>query len=559
MNPFQSIGSRKPQSSKFDLSHNRKFSFKPGVLYPILCAEAVPSDVWNYDANAVVRMAPMLSPIMHMVDVCVHSFKYPERLTQKRGNFEIFITGGNAGDGKDPLGNTIEAPYFVVSMAAGTSATYISIPEHMQQGSLADFLGFQFADNGLGLTTTARINARPFIAFWRIYNEYFRDQNVDPDFCGLYPGIFDSAGGDITSFIYAALVAAPAINFQFFTLPRVCWEKDYFNSSLPFAQRGEAVETPLEGSATVTYRDNANIFLNDGGTPVAPGIGGDVEMIPVGGLGGALRTKGAVPPDDGAYQIRNIESIDLLTGGFSITALRTAARLQEWLEKMATGGARYIEQIKAIFGVTSSDARLQRAEYLGGGKIPMHISEVIQSSSDAETPLAEMAGHGVTAGQVTSFKSFCEEHCFFFSFIYLRPKPAYQQGLPRMFWNRFDKLDYLWPQFARIGEQEVLTKEVYFTCDDGTVDNDVFGYQQRYAEYKYIPSTVHGEFRTSLDFWHWGQIFEEPPTLSSEFVHCTPSDRIFNVLNIGTDSLYCIVNNRITARRPLPYYGEPAL
>lgn len=551
MNPFQSIGNRKPPSAKFDLSHNRKFSFKPGILYPILCAEAVPSDIFNYDANALVRMAPMLSPIMHMVDVCVHSFKYPERLTQKRGNFETFITGGNAGDGKDALGNTIEAPYFVVSMAAGTDVNFISIPEHLQAGSLADFLGFQFADNGLGLTTTARINARPFIAFWRIYNEYFRDQNVDPDFCGLYPGIFDTAGGNITSFLFAALTAAPAVNFNFFALPRVCWEKDYATSALPFAQRGEAVETPLSGTGSVTYKADS-LFYQDG-TPIV--TGGDLEAIPTVGDGAFPRVVGQTEP----LIIENIDEVNLTGAGFSITALRTAARLQEWLEKMATGGARYIEQIKAIFGVTSSDARLQRAEYLGGGKIPMHINEVVQSSSDGDTPLAEMAGHGVTAGQVTSFKSFCEEHCFFISFIYLRPKPAYQQGLPRMFWNRFDKLNYLWPQFARIGEQEVLTKEIYFTCDDGTVDDDVFGYQQRYAEYKYIPSTVHGEFRTNLSFWHWGRIFEEPPTLSSEFVHCDPSDRIFNVLNIGTDSLYCIVNNRITARRPLPYHSEPAL
>lgn len=553
MNPFQTVGNRRPESSKFDLSHNRKFSLSPGFLYPILCHQALPSGVYSYDANAVMRMAPMLSPIMHMVDVCVHSFKYPERLTQKRGNFEVFITGGKNGDGKDAQGNTIEAPYFMAKGTGAMSATHISLTEDLNEASLADFLGLQFGTLTAGFEQ--KINARPFIAYWRIWCEYFRDQNLDPDFASLYPDIFDSPGGNITAAIFAAYQVVGINQFRMFEIPRVCWEKDYFTSALPFAQRGEAVEAPLTGSATVTYKNDEGNFFNSDNTPIA--AGGAMDIIPTTGDGAFGRT--AAEPTKAIY-VRNIEDITLNAGGFSIVALRTAARLQEWLEKMATGGARYIEQIKQQFGVTSSDARLQRAEYLGGGKIPMHISEVIQSSADgATTPLAEMAGHGVTAGQVTSYRSFCEEHCFFFSFIYLRPKTAYQQGLPRMFWDRFDKLDYPWPSFARIGEQEVLTKEVYFQCDGGTADDDVFGYQQRYADWKYIPSTVHGEFRSTLDFWHWGRIFPAVPTLGPDFVHCDPDPRIFNVLNPANDSLYCIVNNRMTARLPLPYYGEPTL
>lgn len=554
-NPFQTVSSSKPLSSKFDLSHTRKFSFKPGILYPILCQEAIPSDVWQYDMNAVVRMMPMIAPIMHMVDVCAHSFFYPERLTQSRGKFEIFITGGTNGDGKDAQGNTVQAPYFNVKGTGSLAYAAIPIDVYLNVGSLADYLGFQFSSAaGLGGIDVSRVNARPFIAFWRIWCEYFRDPNLDPDYVSLFPLIFDSDGGDITPAIVDAIghVTTP---FNPFVLPRVCWEKDYFTSALPFAQRGDAVETPLSGTASVTYVNPSTqegpIFNNDG-TDLS--VGGDVEVIPGVGLGGFLRNKatGKTIVD------RNIDSVELTSGGFTISALRTAARLQEWLEKMATGGARYIEQIKQQFGVTSSDARLQRAEYLGGGKIPMHISEVLQTSEDGTTPLAEMAGHGVSAGQVTSYRKFCEEHGFFFSFIFLRPKTAYQQGIPRMFWNRFDKLDYAWPSFARIGEQEVLRKEIYFQAID-LWDEDVFGYQQRYAEYKYIPSTVHGEFRTTLDFWHWGRIFADVPSLNSDFVHCDPDDRIFNVLATGTDQLYCIVRNNITAKRPLPYYGEPHL
>lgn len=549
-NVFQTISSNRPESSKFDLTHNRKFSLEPGKLYPVLCHQALPSGVYSYDCNAVMRMAPMLSPIMHMVDVCVHSFFYPERLTQTRGNFEIFITGGKNGDGKNALGVTIEAPYFVVKGTGSTDVNAISLSDDMGEGTLADFLGIQFPDD-VATGFTQRINARPFIAFWRIHNEYFRDQNVDKDYVGLYPGIFDHPGGNMTSIIFAAMTADPEFLFPFFQIPKVCWEKDYFTSALPFAQRGEPVDVPLTGQATITYKENSDVFQGDGSPAFASGnltaeVGPSVLGVP-----------GAIGQVFG--RIENIDELNLNAGGFSITALRTAARLQEWLEKMATGGSRYIEQIKAQFGVTSSDARLQRAEYLGGGKIPMHISEVVQTAPDGATPLAEMAGHGVTAGQITTYKKFVEEHGFFMSFIFLRPKTAYQQGLSRMWWDRFDKLDYPWPSFARIGEQEVLSKEIYFQCDGGTNDDDVFGYQQRYADWKYIPSTVHGEFRSTLDFWHWGRIFGSRPTLSPEFIQCDPDPRIFNVLSDANDTLYCIVNNRMTAKLPLPYYGEPRL
>lgn len=552
-NPFQSISGRRPQSSQFDLSHTRKFSFKPGVLYPILAQEALPSDVWQYDASAVVRMAPMLAPIMHMVDVCAHSFFYPERLTQARGMFEVFITGGTNGDGKDALGNTVVPPYFVIKATGASGPDGFNLNEFFYPGSLADFLGLQYAAPSPGGGNTT-INARLFIAFWRIWCEYFRDQNLDPDFANEYPNIFDSVGGNITEDIWEAHVEG----FTFFSLPHVRWEKDYFTSAMPFAQRGEAVEAPLTGNAVVNYRDSA--IVTQGGAPDGSdtllSVEGSSSPILTGSPGGAPNTFDGLP-----RSIDNIESIQLTTGGFTITALRTAARLQEWLEKMATGGSRYIEQIKAQFGVTSSDARLQRAEYLGGGKIPMHISEVIQTSFDnvgQQQPIGQMAGHGVTAGNPTGFKKFCEEHGFFMVFLYLRPKTAYQQGIPRVFTDRFDKLDYAWPSFSRIGEQEILQREIYFTGNN-LADNAVFGYQQRYAEYKYIPSTVHGEFRTTLDHWHWGRIFDTDPVLSSSFVRCDPSERIFNVLDDATDSLYCIVNNRITARRPLPYYGEPYL
>lgn len=561
MSIFSNVSSRRPPSSDFNLSHTRKFAFDAGVCVPTLCQEVLPSDKWNYAMSAMIRMMPMQAPIMHMVDVYNYSFFVPARLTMERGKFETFITGGKNGDGKDALGNTIEIPYFLVNWrsdlahVAGVSFNYTSMLfQSSNSQSLADFLGVGLAYDAIenSNTVTTKINAMPFIAYWRIWNQYFRDQNLHPDYEDLYPGIFD-ASGNITAALYTANItnaANPLLFFPFFSMPSVCWEKDYFTSALPFAQRGNPVETPLSGTGSVTYMPQSEVY--DTGTGLLAGDG--ILQSDNGFL-----ENGPTPPAGAASRIENIDEVNLESGGFTINALRLAARLQEWLEKMARGGARYIEQMKVHFGVISSDARLQRPQFLGGGKIPVSISEVLQTSEDGSTPLASMAGHGVSAGSINSFNRFFEEHGFVISVMFMRPRTAYQQGMPRLFTQRFDKLGWAWPSFAHLGEQEVLNGELFFTGGTPAADLDTFGYQARYAEYKYIPSTVHGNFQFDLNFWHWGRIFASAPSLSPEFVQCDPSTRIFNVIDTNETHLYCIVNNRIKARRPLPYFSSPSL
>lgn len=544
-NIFQSVLARKPQSSAFNLSHSRKFSFAPGMLYPTLCMETMPSDKIHYNTNALVRFQPLVYPTMHLMDVYTYSFRVPTRLCVQRGKWETFITGGNKGDGKDAQGNTIAIPY--VRFGVGTStATFLNVTA-LDTGSLADYLGIGQID-ATGADTFP-LNFMPFIAFWRIWNEYFRDQNLHPDYVGLYPGIFD-AYGNITAAVFAA--QNDATNpFRWWEIPAVCWEKDFFTSALSTAQRGQPVQTPLTGTATVTYKTQA-IALKPGTAAAGQlraGTAVNAPIVHAQGVDGA----GTTTP----VGIDNIDNVQLTSGGFTINALRLAARLQEWMEKMARGGARYIEQIKQHFGVTSSDARLQRPEMLGGGKIPVTISEVLQTSESGTTPQGEMAGHGIAAGKITGWHTFFEEHAYVISIMFLRPRTAYQQGIPRLFYQRFDKLDWPWPSFAHLGEQEVKMMELYASTN-GVENEKTFGYQQRYAELKYIPSTVHGQFRTTLAPWHWGRIFATRPTLSKDFVECHPSDRIFNVLGTG-DSLYAIVSNQITGIRPLPYYSEPTI
>lgn len=572
MSIFGSIQSKRPPSTDFNLSHTRKFGFQPGKAVPTLCQEVLPGDKWDYGMSALVRFMPMQSPVMHMVDVFNYSFFVPARLTMERSKFETFITGGKNGDGKDALGNTIEIPYLLINQKedGSSSATSFNFRKLMIDGyneagdtpevnSLLDFLGLGAPVGAIegSESYTWRLNMQPVIAFWRIWNQYFRDQNIHPDYEELYPGIFESTG-DITAAVYAANVtnaANPALFFDFFHLPRVCNEKDYFQSALPFAQRGNPVETPLTGNATINYRTQALVTgaATANANTLKRGTAINAPLVMIEDVTSTSRPAG----------IDNISSIELESGGFTINQLRLAARLQEWLEKMARGGARYIEQIKSHFGVTSSDARLQRPEFLGGGKIKVSISEVLQTSEDGSTPLANMAGHGVASGAVNSFNRFFEEHGFLISIMFLRPKPAYQEGIPRLFRNRFDKLDWAWPSFAHLGEQEVKTGEIYFKGYAN--DDDTFGYQSRYAEYKFIPSTVHGEFKTNLNFWHWGIIYAvegevtPAPTLSKEFIECRPSNRIFNVVDDNNATMYCIISNKITARRPLPYFGTPTL
>lgn len=502
----------------------------------------------------------MLAPIMHMVDVYNYSFFVPDRLAMERNKFEIFITGGKNGDGKDALGNTIEIPYVVFNRNATITSSAASISWDRLIGNptenLMDFLGLT-VDGSQVVTdpvATFKINMMPVIQFWRIWNEYFRDQNLHPDVVDLYPGIFE-ATGNITAAVYAALTNATVANrLAFFSLPYVCWEKDYFTSALPFAQRGNPVETPLTGSASVTYKPSSTIHAFDNSATAAGTLlHGTLPASPAGGT--------LVDSNGGGktFRVENIDEIELSTGGFTINQLRLASRLQEWLEKMARGGSRYIEQIKMHFGVTSSDARLQRPEFLGGGKIPVHISEVLQTAPDPAdvTPLADMSGHGVTSGKINNFGRFFEEHGRIISIMFMRPRTAYLNGVPREWTHRFDKLDWAWPSFAHLGEQEIANSEIYATF--GPNDAAAFGYQSRYAEYKYIPSTVHGAFRFNLNFWHWSRIFETAPTLSKEFVEADPSNRIFNVIGGDDEKCYCIVNNKITAVRPLPYFSTPAL
>jgi hypothetical protein len=518
-NLFNSIKLTKPKKNSFDLSHDVKLTSKMGQLTPIMVQECVPGDQFKLSCESLIRFAPLVSPVMHRMDVTMHYFFVPNRILWS--NWEEWITNPASG---------IVAPYINSSLTTpGNSPTNNPIIK------LADYLGIPQMPNG---ASNVQLSAFPFAAYQAVYNEYYRDQNLVNE---VNYKLQDGLNADPISVSWAR-------NLELCGIRNRAWEHDYFTSCLPFAQKGAAVDIPMGEVELIDapYNDMLVRDKTDGSLAVA----GDLTTDAAGVMQAKL-TAGPGANDDAVIDPNG----NYVVGSTTINELRRAFRLQEWLEKNARGGTRYIENILSHFGVKSSDKRLQRPEYITGVKSPVIISEVLNTTGiDGELPQGNMAGHAisVTSGNYGSY--FCEEHGYIIGVMSIMPKTAYQQGIQRH-WTKSDPLDYFWPSFAHIGEQEVKNKEIYaYTAND----EDTFGYVPRYAEYKYNPSRVAGDFKGTLDFWHLGRIFTNLPTLSQEFIECTPEDaeRIFAVQD-ETDYLYCHVFNKVSALRPMPKFGNP--
>lgn len=513
MNIFELSKNRSIGRNVFDLSHERKLTTNYGWLTPMLVQEVLPGDKFQISTEQLIRMAPMVAPVMHRIDASIHFFFVPNRLIWSE--WEDFITGG-----RDGMAEPVH-PYITINSANMVADNFVV-------GSLADHLGVPPTD--IHTTTESyNISALPFRAYQLIYDEYYRDQNLEDS-------IFDDCGGAKSGSHNGSQTNALC------TKRKRAWKKDYFTSALPWSQRGGGALIPMD--AEVNYRTYPAIFAEGGGTGALSRASDN--SIRVGGAGTAR-----------ALSLENIDSIE--NASVTINDLRKATRLQEWLERSARGGARYIEQILSHFGVRSSDARLQRPEYLGGGVTPIVVSEVLnQSAGSANSALGTMGGHGITAGQTTGFSKSFEEHGFVMGIISITPLPTYQNGLDRSF-RRFDKFDYYWPEFAQLGEQQVFNHEIFFDPLQSIDMTSSFGYQSRYADYKYKQSTVHGDFRDSLSYWHNGRVFSTAPALNPEFVKCDASNRIFANTSATDDHFLIQLYTHFKAIRPIPYFNIPTL
>lgn len=557
-NLFNSIRISPPKYNRFNLSHDVKLTAKFGKLIPILCRPTLPGDVYKLSSEVLVRLAPMLAPIMTKVNVYTHYFFVPNRLLWD--DWKDFITGGENGE-SDAI-----YPRFEVDFN-NPSAELIKM---FQPGSLADYLGFPVPNylKGEGQPFPGRkyvYDCLPFRAYTLIWNEYYRDQNlqdeinIDKDLGGVIPLGPTSSGG----------------HGRILQLLDRCWQKDYFTSALPFAQRGDEVQLPLQGDAPIISADGkayVNVSPMDAITPKTGQFtagAGNVEYrrlnettsdLTSNGIGVQIASKylgTAKPP---FVSLEGLSADLSKASSATINELRRAIKAQEFLELAARGGSRYIEQIYSYFGVRSSDARLQRPEFLGGGKSPVMISDVLQTSQSTENSAqANPAGHGVSVQRSHSFKYRCEEHGYIIGIMSVMPKAAYMQGMPRLF-QKFDRLDYYWPQFAHLGEQEIKNSEIYYSYKDDNSNGDgTFGYTPRYAEYKTMMDSVHGDFRNNLSFWHMARIFGAPPALNSAFLTNVEdaANRVFNVVDESVDKLWINIHHEFKALMKMPKYGTP--
>lgn len=519
-NIFNTIALPKVATNRFDLSHDVKMSFNMGELVPTCVMECLPGDKFNINVENMLRFAPLISPVMHKVRVTTHYFFVPNRILWPE--WEKWITGES----------DVEAPYIRIQQGGDL--------EEAEIGSVADYIGIPTGPVGAS-TEYLDVSALPFAAYLKIYDEYYRDQNLIAEaFEPLVPGNNTLVGAMLDLFGG--------------TPYRRAWQHDYFTAALPFAQKGDAVQVPLTGQDNIPVELQPNTGVArwvsaDDGTPAVAGN-------PTLATGGYLRGGNA---DEINYDPSNTLTVDVQAGATDINTLRRAFRLQEWLERNARGGTRYIENILAHFGVRSSDSRLQRPEYIGGSKQNMVISEVLATAETtaAGVSVGTMAGHGISVGGGNNFNFRAEEHGFIIGIINVQPDTAYQQGLHRSF-SRFDKLDYAWPTFANLGEQEILNKELYVNTTNA-VKAGTFGYIPRYSEYKYMNSRVAGEMRDSLDFWHLGRIFTDQPALNDNFISAAPSHRIFAVEDPVVDKIYAHIFNNISAVRKLPRFGIPTI
>lgn len=490
--------------NKFSLSHYKLMTGDMGHLLPLTWYDVLPGDTIQQSTSLLIRVSPLLAPVMHPVRVRIHHWFVPWRLIWQ--DSEDFITGGP--DGTD----TSVPPY-------RDSAS-------ITESSLRDYLGVPPGTYSPDL----RYSVLPLRAYHLIWNEHYRDQDLVSE-----RAVSVLSGSDVATSS---------------TINSVAWEKDYFTTARETESKGDTVNIPLTGDAPITgigkrnqnYATGpVNVYETDGSGTTAYA---DYRTASDGHIDAYIDFE--EDPNNAGYP--NIRADLSAVSGVDINDLRLALSVQRYQEARNKYGSRYTEYLRYL-GVSPSDGRLQRPEYLGGGRQVIQFSEVLDHGSAAAN-VGDLKGHGIAAMKTNRYRRFIPEHGLIMTLGSVVPKTIYTQGLHRSF-SKSVKEDYFQKELQHIGDQEILNKEVY---TEHASPDDTFGFQERYDEYRYHPSSISGEFHTSLDHWHLGRIFGSDPSLNSTFVTCAPSKRV--LASSSTDAMYMMASHSIQARRMLTKRGS---
>lgn len=525
--------------SKFNMNHSVKFSGNVGDVIPFEVQEVLPGDTFQYNTSKVVRLQTLVAPIMDNVYMDTYYFFVPTRLTWE--HWKQF-------NGENTESKWLPSTKYSIPQITAPAET------GWQIGTIADYMGIPTGVPNLS------VNALPFRAYALICNEWFRDEN-NLDYLDIPTGDATVAGVNTGTFVTdVAKGGKPYIASKY---------HDYFTSALPAPQKGPEVSigvsgnVPVVGNGLTPYGrlDNGELVAMSQVTQVNNGGAAYGNFLKFGNGTGSptFITASEVTPDKTTGLVADMSNMTAA----SINSLRLAFATQRMYERDARGGSRYVEMIKSHFGVVSPDARQQRPEYLGGNRIPININQVVQTSGEVgNTPQGNVAGYSVTSDNHGDFIKSFTEHGYVIGVCVVRYDHTYQQGLHRM-WSRKARTDYYLPVFANLGEQPILNKEIFAT--GSSTDDEVFGYQEAWAEYRYTPSRVSGEMRsqatTSLDVWHLADYYSQLPVLQSSWIMEDKAnlDRALQVTSSVSNQFWCDFYLSCQATRPMPLYSIPGL
>lgn len=518
--------------SKFERSHTIKTSFNVGDIIPFYVDEVLPGDTFQIDTSKVVRLQTPVTPFMDNIYLDTYYFFVPNRIVWEHW--------------KQFQGENTESAWLPTTEY--TVPQIVSPEGGFAEGTIADYFGIPTKVPGLS------VNALPFRAYALICNDWFRDQNLcDP----LNIPLSDATVTGVNTGVFVTDVAKGGLPYK------AAKYHDYFTSALPAPQKGNDVAIGLAGMAPVSVGDT----LTPSSNPLKMGTLNSVTPVSQEGnmriYEGNMAYAGSSGVVGAPVVPLNLAADLGGTSAISINELRLAFQMQKLLEKDARGGTRYIEVLKSHFGVTSPDARLQRPEYLGGNRVPISVSQTIQTSQTTQdSPLGDTGAYSLTVDSHSDFTRSFTEHGFVIGLMVARYDHTYQYGLERQ-WSRKTRFDYYFPVLANIGEQAIKNKEIFAT---GTLtDDEVFGYQEAWADYRYKPSRVTGEMRSNssktLDFWHVADKYSELPKLSAAWIFEDKSnvDRVLEVTSQVANQLFADIYIRNYTTRPMPLYSIPGL